>query len=482
MTSPTPPWRPDHRRRSRKRPAALLAGLLVAGCMSCATVPGAPPLSGPTPPVVDTSGEFYADPPVAGTADRPGQLIRYQAVGPRTFRVMYWSQVVLTSNGTATVATVPTSATAVAPSEPVSDRPAAGWPLIVWGHGTTGMLPECGPSRDPSTAFFHPWLIQPGAWSVAPDYIGLGVDSGLRSPDATVHVDGPSMWPATARPLDRTSHPYLSPSGAGRAVLDAIRATRSLETVLSPQIESDPGRAALVIGLSQGGHAAIAAGEEHAAGYAPEVELRAIVAAAPPVDVDLAELSPTNRARLLPRLLGPMSIQHRDLSPTTLLDPAGRDRYALTWDDTCSTTWPFLLADALLPVDPVTDDELAALVQQPGVAAALGDLRLGDRALRVPVLVAHVESDPTVPVAGSLRYAARARAAGTAVTLCTYSGLTASPTPLDHLAGLALLWAGAPGSCTGPDGRAVPSVNIAEFVAPHTDVVPPTADATWSTP
>jgi dienelactone hydrolase len=453
--------------------AGGLAVSCIAGAASSCAAPAPGPTSDPTTPTapaVDTAAAFYADPPAPDSGGRPGDLIRYQVVGPGTYRIMYRTQVVLTSSGVDRVVTVPTSATARAPLDPSLPRPATGWPIIVWGHGTVGMIPECGPSRDPGAAFFHPWLTQPGAWSVAPDYIGLGVDSGLRSPDAALQVSEPSWWSATTRPFDHTSHPYLSPSGAGRAMLDGVRATRRLQTVLSPQVEADPGRTTVAIGLSQGGHAAIAAGEEHAAGYAPEVDLRAVVAAAPPADLDLAELSPSIRARMLPRLVGPMSIQHRDLSPTALMDRTARDRYALTWDSACSTSLPFVLADTLLPSHPVGDDELAALVRRPGVAEALGDVTLGHRAQRVPVLVSHVRSDPTVPVAGSLRYAARARAAGTAVTLCSYPGLTASPSPLDHLAGLELLWRGAPGSCSGPDGRPVPPVDLRDFVGARASV------------
>lgn len=460
--------------RTRHRIRLHLAVAVAAGALVVSCSPGAPSSGAhPTPPVDDTH-RFYSDPPAPDSGGRPGQLIRYQVVAPGIYRLMYWTQLVVTSSGIDRVVTVATSAIARAPLDPSRSRPADGWPIVIWGHGTTGMIPECGPSRDPDTAFFHPWLLQPGAWSVAPDYIGLGVDSGLRSPDAALEV--PTPWTALARPFDRTSHPYLSPSGSGRAMLDGARATRALQTLLSPQVEPDPGRTAVAIGLSQGGHAAIAAGEEHAAGYAPEVDLRAVIAAAPPAQLDLAELTPTDRGRILPRLMGPMSIQHRDLSPATALAGSGRDRYALTWNSSCNTSWPFVLADALMEPDPVTDDDLAALVSRPGVTEALDDLRLGRRPVRVPVLVGHVVTDLTVPVSVSLRYASVARAAGTAVTLCTYPSLTGSPSLLDHLAGLELLWQGAPGSCTGPDGRSIPPVDLADVLGADAGVVVSSAD------
>jgi pimeloyl-ACP methyl ester carboxylesterase len=71
-------------------------------------------------------------------------------------------------------------------------------------------------------------------------------------------------------------HPYLVARSEGAAVLDGLRATVALARQLDVPIS---GRHAIV-GLSQGGHAALAAAAMHA-GYAPELELRAVAVSGP---------------------------------------------------------------------------------------------------------------------------------------------------------------------------------------------------------
>jgi S-formylglutathione hydrolase FrmB len=88
-----------------------------------------------------------------------------------------------------------------------------------------------------------------GAVGVAPDHPGLGTP-GL--------------------------HPYLVSRVEGASALDALRATRTLGALLKVPLS---GRNA-VVGLSQGGHATLAAAAMHAA-YAPELEIRAFGATAP---------------------------------------------------------------------------------------------------------------------------------------------------------------------------------------------------------
>ena len=68
-------------------------------------------------------------------------------------------------------------------------------------------------------------------------------------------------------------HPYLLGDSEGRGVLDAARAARRLPGVHT----SDT---VMIYGHSQGGHAALFAGEL-AAGYAPELHIAGVVAAAP---------------------------------------------------------------------------------------------------------------------------------------------------------------------------------------------------------
>lgn len=132
---------------------------------------------------------------------------------------------------------------------PDGDAPLGGFPVIANAHGTVGLDDPCRLSGTISGAGLAALFGARGAIGVAPDYVGLG---------------GPGL------------HPYLDVESEGRAVLDALRAARALA-----ERQGVPSSARVaVVGLSQGGHAALAAGAMHAA-HAPELELRAVGAAAP---------------------------------------------------------------------------------------------------------------------------------------------------------------------------------------------------------
>lgn len=126
-------------------------------------------------------------------------------------------------------------------------------PIILWTHGTTGVEPGCAPSLLPSPFAHVPALRQAlaqGWLLVAPDYMGLG-------------TPGP--------------HPYLIGQGEARSALDAVRATRQMKGIT-------PGAQTVVWGHSQGGHAALWTGIL-APGYAPDVPLSGVAAAAPATDL-----------------------------------------------------------------------------------------------------------------------------------------------------------------------------------------------------
>ncbi len=136
-----------------------------------------------------------------------------------------------------------------------SDLPAplAGRNIVAWAHPTTGVAENCAPSlrRDFFESIPHlTALVALDAVVVATDYPGLG-------------TPGP--------------HPYLVGVSEGRAVLDAVRAAREVP-------EAGAGRRYVVWGHSQGGHAALFAGEL-APTYAPELELSGVAAIAPATDL-----------------------------------------------------------------------------------------------------------------------------------------------------------------------------------------------------
>ena len=138
---------------------------------------------------------------------------------------------------------------------PPGPPPAGGWPALSWAHGTTGVADMCAPSRDAPGHPAHIYTqladrtldqwVQRG-WVVAKtDYEGLG-------------TPGP--------------HPYLSGASEARAILDIVLAARQLR----PGI----GRRWVVMGHSQGGHAALFTASL-APAWAPGLDLAGAVAMAP---------------------------------------------------------------------------------------------------------------------------------------------------------------------------------------------------------
>jgi pimeloyl-ACP methyl ester carboxylesterase len=125
--------------------------------------------------------------------------------------------------------------------------------VIAWAHGTTGIADACAPSRDGLLSLTAPGLVdlpQLGYVLTATDYEGLGTP-GL--------------------------HPYLVGPSEGTAVLDSIRAVAAL-------LESPRDLPAAIVGISQGGHAALWAGEMQPS-YATQLDLVGVVAASPPMDL-----------------------------------------------------------------------------------------------------------------------------------------------------------------------------------------------------
>ena len=190
-----------------------------------------------------TTGSFYKPPsPVPA---QPGTIIRSEPftgtvpAGATAWRVLYVST---DEHGTP----IAVSGLIVAPTNPA---PGA-HPVLAWSHGTTGIVPACGPSvstepfkgiPDMSGALAQGWVL------AMTDYPGLG-------------TPGP--------------HPYLVGESEARAVADSVRAAHQLDT----GVQLDDRYA--VWGHSQGGHSALFTGQI-AAQYLPEYQLAGVAALAP---------------------------------------------------------------------------------------------------------------------------------------------------------------------------------------------------------
>ncbi|GGF34919.1 lipase family protein [Williamsia phyllosphaerae] len=136
---------------------------------------------------------------------------------------------------------------------PSGTPPPGGWPIVAFGHGTTGTASNCGPSGYPDLlgeTSTVATLLDDGYVVAASDYQGLG------------ESDVP--------------HPYLNSRTIAYNMIDMVRAAREMV----PQA----GTRWAAIGSSQGGQAAWASAE-HATDYGTGLEFVGAAALAPAADV-----------------------------------------------------------------------------------------------------------------------------------------------------------------------------------------------------
>ena len=186
-------------------------------------------------------GEESAAPAPDEEAVEHGDLLEAEPVGERTFKVRYASE---------SVAGEPIEVTGlVALPADVAD----GAPVLTWAHGTTGIADVCAPSNDPESAleFLRPFVDR-GWVVVATDYEGLGTEG---------------------------RHPYINGTSEGRGTLDIVRAAAQVPDGVEPG-------PVVIWGHSQGGHAALFAGQL-APEWTPELDVVGVVAGAPATELPL---------------------------------------------------------------------------------------------------------------------------------------------------------------------------------------------------
>lgn len=134
----------------------------------------------------------------------------------------------------------------------VPDEPAENRPVLAWAHGTLGLGEKCAPSRAEKLSDLA-WLgdaLSQGWVVTATDYAGFG----------TPGVQG-----------------YLIGKTEAHDVLNSVRAARNLPA-------ANAGNEYVIWGHSQGGHSALFAASQ-ARAYAPELDLKGTVAAAPAAEL-----------------------------------------------------------------------------------------------------------------------------------------------------------------------------------------------------
>ena len=116
---------------------------------------------------------------------------------------------------------------------PKGTRPAKGWPIVAWAHGTTGVADQCAPSKNQlnnDITNMITGLLKAGYIVVAPDYEGLGEPSGTEL------------------------HPFLNLKSEAYSITDAVVAAKDY-------LGSDASNQWMAVGHSQGGQAALGAAQ-----------------------------------------------------------------------------------------------------------------------------------------------------------------------------------------------------------------------------
>lgn len=222
----------------------LLAGIAAFGIAATALVPAAAGAStgSKKSPAPEGLPAFYSV-PAKFPSNKPGTLIKSQKIDTpeidgTVYRVMYVTKSLQDKP-------IPVTGVIIVPE---GDAPDGGWPVLSWAHGTNGMADQCAGSlhvKDAAPAAND--LLARGWLLAATDYEGEGTP-GL--------------------------HPYIAGENSARDTVDIVRAARQLRG-------AHPSKRYVVWGHSQGGHTAMFT-LKFAQEYAPELQLEAVVAGAPP--------------------------------------------------------------------------------------------------------------------------------------------------------------------------------------------------------
>jgi pimeloyl-ACP methyl ester carboxylesterase len=185
----------------------------------------------------DGPGSLVSVEPLKGSAE-------LEDVDAKYMRIVYRS-----TSGIDATPTEVSGVVAVPPGKP----PKGGWPIISFGHGTTGVLNKCAPSKFPTlpgNGFMMQAMILNGFAVTMTDYQGLGM---------------PGFY-----------HPFLDSKTFGYNMIDAVRAARRVGADISDRW--------IAFGHSLGGMAAWAAADQDA-GYGGGLTLMGTLAMAPAADM-----------------------------------------------------------------------------------------------------------------------------------------------------------------------------------------------------
>lgn len=351
--------------------------------VAIAAVPTAGPVGAEDPPALPA---FY-DVPDPLPAGAPGDIIRSEVVDAPDLhgtlvRILYHSRSIQGAD-------IAVSGFLAIPS---TEPPDGGYPVVAWAHGTTGIADECAPSLGGRASSFNDLLDQ--GWVVAAtDYEGLGTPG---------------------------RHPYIVGESEARGVIDSVRAARDLP-------EAHASSSYVVWGHSQGGHAAMFS-LHIADSWAPELDLRGVVAGAPPSQLNLVYdfLKESPYRYYLLMVAAAINAAYGDAAAplSEVLNPTGIEKLDLV-DDGCTgflgeqtgdiATEDLMVRQADGTFNPYANDTWRPLIEAQ-------DPQNFDRPSPEPLLIIHGGNDEQIPTVSSEILAGQLCATGQELQRWMYPG------------------------------------------------------------
>ena len=280
---------------------------------------------------------------------------------------------------------------------PKGQAPEGGWPVVSWAHGSSGIIDQCAPSTALSKdgkvdlygcSGFVSQLIGAGYAVAATDYEGLGTEG---------------------------DHPYIVADSEGRSMIDAIRAAMQAEPTLSKKV--------FAVGHSQGGQAAIAAGEL-AETWGESLDFRGTIGIAPVTNVGQAysygSPGPVDRGFYLLALHGLKTV-HPDLQFERHLGSQALEMLPKVSQECTGEIWTDFSADLgdKLHDYQFTSQDAAAAVQLQGW---LDEQSVPRGEAPAPMLLLQGDQDPSIKAAVTEQAVKNARAAATVADFSLYPG------------------------------------------------------------
>ncbi len=243
------------------------------------------------------------------------------------------------------------------------------WPVVAYAHGTTGMADQCAPSA-----------------TVDSDLGGFGSEASLLAQVAALgYVVVATDYEGLGTP---GLHPYLVGESEARSILDSVRAVQRMELA---------GDQFAVVGISQGGHAALHAGQYWQT-YAPELDLVGVVSMAPPSQATFIydAIINTNSRGFIYMALGAYDVAYDEVDASEVLTPKGIELLA-ELENGC-TDYVFDVFNGYEVSELISVDNPLAV---PGWREIAIDNDVNQRALPAPLFIAHGSADTLIPPASS---------------------------------------------------------------------------------